>query len=134
MLPPDDPKAHALEQSANPTMLRQLVESNFSRKGMLLPERDIQSTFTDLAKIVKDTITMANNFSSEPTPQGPFSIAERYEEMSQACVKSHTSEQEVVAEGTHASKPSVDLQSTGQAHHSLMKCEWIDSNFCVFLS
>ncbi|XP_005112882.1 LON peptidase N-terminal domain and RING finger protein 3 [Aplysia californica] len=66
VLPPDDPKAHAMAQQSNPSLLQQLINKNFS-KPLLLP--DIANTLSDLAQIVKDTICVANNFSQEPKPE-----------------------------------------------------------------
>ncbi|RUS79220.1 hypothetical protein EGW08_013005 [Elysia chlorotica] len=121
VLPPDDPKAHALEQRSNPTMLRQLVESNFSKKGLLLPERDIQSTFNDLAKIVKDTITTANNFSSEPTPQGARCFTQ---ELIHKREESSFSEQQLI-EGAAASELA-GIHQTITKYNSMPDCSEID--------
>lgn len=113
-LPPDDPKAHALQQRDNPTMLRQLLESNFSQKSMLLPERDIQSTFTDLAKIVRDTITTANSFSNEPTPDSSR-LPGRLEEPVQA------TEESFLCEGATAMPLEETQQSNGVIRQILTK-------------
>ena len=121
VLPPDDPKTHALEQRANPTMLRQLVESNFSQRGMLLPERDMQSTFNDLAKIVKDTITMANNFTSEPTPKGSRSSAQQ-QELIPAKKESFIPRQESI-KGAATSESSEHLPVGDEILQMLTKCE-----------
>ncbi|XP_059144291.1 LON peptidase N-terminal domain and RING finger protein 3-like [Physella acuta] len=62
---PDDPKAEALQQRSNPTLLHKLIETNFT-SPILLP--DIANTLCGLAQIVKETINVASNFSTEPTP------------------------------------------------------------------
>jgi len=66
VLPPDDPKSHARAQQANPSLLQQLIDQNFSRP-LLLP--DISRTLTDLALIVKETICTASQFPAEPEPE-----------------------------------------------------------------
>ncbi|GFR68572.1 LON peptidase N-terminal domain and RING finger protein 3-like [Elysia marginata] len=109
VLPPDDPKAHALHQRDNPTMLQQLLESNFSQKSLLLPEADIHSTFTDLAKIVRDTITTANSFSSEPRPNSSRSTEQQKEEKSS------------FPEGATASTFTAPSQTEGLIGHMLTK-------------
>ncbi|KAH9513489.1 LON peptidase N-terminal domain and RING finger protein 3 [Bulinus truncatus] len=64
-LPADDPKAEALQQRSNPTLLQQLVEDNFS-SPLLLP--DITNTLQDLAKIVKEAVSTVRIPSNELHP------------------------------------------------------------------
>ena len=83
--PPDDPKAHALAQQNNPSRLQQLIDRNFA-KPFLLP--DIARTITDLAQIVKDTLSNANEFREANEEIGTngasFNLAQKINEENEA--------------------------------------------------
>ncbi|CAG5117190.1 unnamed protein product [Candidula unifasciata] len=64
--PPDDPKAHTIQQQMNLSSLQQLIESNFSQPA-LLP--NITHTLSNLACSVKDTMALAQSFSVEHKSQ-----------------------------------------------------------------
>jgi len=83
--PPDDPKAHALAQQNNPSRLQQLIDRNFA-KPFLLP--DIARTITDLAQIVKDTLSNAHEFREANEEIGTngasFNLAQKITEENEA--------------------------------------------------
>ncbi|BFZ24338.1 hypothetical protein BsWGS_27377 [Bradybaena similaris] len=65
VLPPDNPKAHAIQQQMNSSLLQQLIENNFSQ-SILLP--NISQTLSNPACNVTDTTSIAQSFSIQQTP------------------------------------------------------------------
>ncbi|XP_071086910.1 LON peptidase N-terminal domain and RING finger protein 1-like [Haliotis cracherodii] len=67
-LPPDDPKSLVRQQYVNPSVLQNLISSNFNT-AQLFPNLNV-STIHHLRSIISETITTAENFSvaSGPSP------------------------------------------------------------------
>lgn len=59
-LSPDDPKAAELQRELNPSVLDQLIRSNFD-SSLLLPTVTVD-TVRQLKEIISDTVSSAANF------------------------------------------------------------------------
>ncbi|CAL1540144.1 unnamed protein product [Lymnaea stagnalis] len=122
-LPSDDPKAEALQQRSNPTLLQQLIEENFS-SPLLLP--NISSTLSNLAKIVKDTINTASNFSQEPTPQLMVAPGEPSLSLNEGKVKNDIDRQNACQESKLKETEVQEYLSEKLRCNSLPDCSLVD--------